>query len=237
MRNDYLRVTKNYQTNLQQQQQTLSSAGSSMSSSSTTSFTSQHQHTSSELESLIEELENDKPRSLSQMTTMSSSQQHPQTTSDSIAHGVATFEANRLLYMTSNGSEMDLTLIGKLQRRIAALEHEKKTGSALSPLHLQSSSMSTTTSSSTASTAPKNNASTEPTAHDNNNNPALVVMGEDGGLSLIERLQQDKDFELIKAQELELENQKLREDLNRLLFLILGLLNPVRNFCEFFFYS
>lgn len=173
-------------------------------SSSTTSFTQQH---TSELESLIEELEHDKPTSISQL--------------EMISQGVANFEANKLLYMTSNGSEMDLSLISKLQRRIAALELEKKAaamnnGGAVSPNSISSNSTTTSSKMSLASN-PAATTGTAGGAHDNNNNHALVVVGhaDVDGVSLIERLQQDKDYELIKAQELELENQKLRDDLTR----------------------
>lgn len=171
-----------------------------MSSSSTTSF---QQHTS-ELESLIEELEQDKPASISQM--------------DMISQGVANFEANKLLYMTTNGSEMDISLISKLQRRIATLEMERRSvnnNSIISPSGSAStSSTSTAMSASGASgvSSAKMSASTQ--GHDNNNNNPALIVGEDG-LNVIERLQQDKDYELIKAQEIELENQKLRDDLNR----------------------
>lgn len=177
-------------------------------SSSTTSFSQQH---TSELESLIEELEQDKPASISQM--------------DMISQGVANFEANKLLYMTSNGSEIDLSLISKLQRRIAALELEKKSaqmsmpGGGLSGGTTSPSASTTSTSTTTSSKMSLNSGSgsmvvASGAAHDNNNNHPALIVGEDG-LNLIERLQQDKDYELIKAQELELENQKLREDLSR----------------------
>lgn len=82
--------------------------------------------------------------------------------------------------MTANGSEMDVSLISRLNRRISLLQM----GNSL-------------------------NVNNE---HDNNNN---ANDQSDQSLS-IERLQQEKDYELIKSQELELENQKLREDLNRL---------------------
>lgn len=167
-----------------------------MSSSSTTSF---QQHTS-ELESLIEELEQDKPASISQI--------------DMISQGVANFEANKLLYMTTNGSEMDISLISKLQRRIATLEMERRSVNSISPASASTSSTSTAMSASGASggSSAKMSASTQ--GHDNNNNNPALIVGEDG-LNVIERLQQDKDYELIKAQEIELENQKLRDDLNR----------------------
>ena len=123
--------------------------------------------------------------------------------------------------MTSNGSEMDLSLISKLQRRIAALELEKKAaamnnGGAVSPNSISSNSTTTSSKMSLASN-PAATTGTAGGAHDNNNNHALVVVGhaDVDGVSLIERLQQDKDYELIKAQELELENQKLRDDLTR----------------------
>lgn len=184
VRNDLLRYSKNYQKNAVTTTDSMTS--------STTSFS---QHHTSELESLIEELEHDKPTSISQM--------------DTISQGVANFEANKLLYMTSNGSEMDLSLISKLQRRIAALELEKKSANHLS---MPNSSTSPSISASTTST---NTTTSTSGAHDNNNNHPALIVGEDG-LNLIERLQQDKDYELIKSQELELENQRLRDDINRL---------------------
>lgn len=110
--------------------------------------------------------------------------------------------------MTSNGSEMDISLISKLQRRIAALELEKKS------LRMASSSSS----SATTTTTSKLSLSSAAAHHHDNNNNQQPLLEDEGGLSLVERLQQDKDYELIKAQELELENQKLREDLNRLIW-------------------
>jgi myosin-5 len=52
--------------------------------------------------------------------------------------------------------------------------------------------------------------------HDNNNNMNDILIAEPHCSQILEKLQQEKDYELIKSQEIELENQKLREDLNRL---------------------
>ena len=176
VRTELLRFSKNQQQ--QQQQQNLASNGSL--SSSATSF---NQHTS-ELESLIEELEQD-----SKMSVNSSSST---TSAAEINNGVANFEANKLLYMTSTGSEMDVSLISKLNRRIASLEMEKKT--------LQTSNG--------ISRGTLLNGINE---QDNNNNINDLTDAEK-----FEKIQQEKDYEMIKSQELEFENQKLKEDLSRL---------------------
>ncbi|CAF0777038.1 unnamed protein product [Brachionus calyciflorus] len=147
---------------------------STISLSSSTTSIPPHQH-NLELESLIEELEQDsKTRS----------------TTSSLAQDVANFEANKLLYMTPNGSEMDLRLISKLQRRIASLELERKE--------------------SNFSRASKTLSLENDDDQQQQQNKSF----------LIEKLQMEKDYEMIKSQELELENQKLREDLNRLRDLI-----------------
>lgn len=152
-------------------------------SSSTTSFNNQHV---SELESLIEELEQDSKQKLSSVSVT--------TNSSDINNAVNNFEANKLLYMTVNGSEMDVGLISKLNRRIAALELERKEFMKNGCL---------------------NNGLAE---HDNNNNhnDLLREHQNHSPVSQIERLQYEKDYEIIKSQELELENQKLREDISRL---------------------
>ena len=178
VRTELLRFSKNQQ---QQQQQNLATNGSQ--SSSTTSFT---QHTS-ELESLIEELEQDSKLSVNSSSSTTSTVE--------INNGVANFEANKLLYMTSTGSEMDVSLISKLNRRIAALELEKKSlqagsngisrGNLLNGLGLAE--------------------------QDNNNN-----INDLSDAEKFEKIQQEKDYEMIKSQELEFENQKLKEDLSRL---------------------
>ena len=108
-----------------------------------------------------------------------------------ISNGVATFEANKELYMTSNGSEMDVSLISKLNRRIASLEMEKR----------QLSQSGTGTRSTNGLLVEQ----------DNNNNINDLTEAEK-----FERIQQEKDYEMIKSQELEFENQKLKEDLTRL---------------------
>ena len=149
-----------------------SQAPSGSLASSSGSF-SQHP---SELESLIEELEND----AKQANFLSASV---------LSQEVANFDSNKLLYMTANGSEMDLTLVSKLNRRIAALEAERKEFLKNKPNINESEHLTEVTHDSPLSS---NNANS------------------------IEKLQQEKDYELIKSQELELENQKLREDLNRL---------------------
>lgn len=190
VRNDLLRYSKSQNQN-QQTNNNLNS-GTSL-SSSTTSF---NQHTS-ELESLIEELEQDTAKPLSSNVFGGSSS----VTSNEINNGVANFEANKLLYMTANGSEMDIGLVSKLQRRIAALEMEKKESFKLkNPADVTATG----------------------TTHDNNNNSNNPTDPNElhAANLYIERLQHEKDFELIKSQELELENQKLREDLNRLRDLI-----------------
>lgn len=129
----------------------------------------QQQHINNELESLIEEIESDKDQA-----------------NTNIDKAVANFEANKLLYMTANGSEMDITLIGKLQRRIASLELERK-------------------------------AATMRESDNNNNTSSEVMIPCDIPSNLvIERLSIERDAELIKSQEFEFENLKLREDLSRL---------------------
>lgn len=134
----------------------------------------------SDLESLLEELELDsKQDSLNIRFSESNTSQ----VSNETQHAVNNFEANKLLYMTANGSEMDVSLISRLNRRISLLQ---------------------------LSNCLNVNASD----HDNNNNTDLT--SEQINCVSLERLQQEKDYELIKSQELELENQKLREDLNRL---------------------
>lgn len=160
VRNELLKYSKSNQQNLQH--------------SSTTLFT----QPASDLESLIEELEQDtkQPESLNIRYSVSNTS----TLSTDTQNAVNNFESNKLLYMTTNGSEMDVSLISRLNRRISLLQ----LGNSL-------------------------NINNE---HDNNNNTDL-----NGDHCIpIERLQQEKDYELIKSQEIELENQKLREDLNRL---------------------
>ena len=105
---------------------------------------------------------------------------------------VATFEANKELYMTSNGSEMDVSLISKLNRRIASLEMENRQFSHGGQ----------------AGRAANGGPLVE---QDNNNNINDLSEAEK-----FERMQQEKDYEMIKSQELEFENQKLKEDLTRL---------------------
>lgn len=65
-----------------------------------------------ELESLMEEIDGQENPSIK--------------STDTLTDGVANFEKNKLLYMTANGSEMDLGLLSKLQKRIMILESEKK---------------------------------------------------------------------------------------------------------------
>lgn len=172
VRSDLLRYSKN----------NLNSTASL--SSSTTSF---NQH-NSELESLIEELEQDttKQVGLNMHKTQSG-------ISNEMQSDVANFESNKLLYMTPNGSEMDISLINKLHRRIASLELGRND--------------------STRSTSSRTSLNQINERHSENNNE---IADNPQLSSLVEKLQQDKDFEIIKSQELELENQKLREDLTRL---------------------
>ncbi len=114
-----------------------------------------------------------------------------------ISNGVANFEANKDLYMTSNGSEMDVSLISKLNRRIASLEMEKR---QFTQGGGRSNAGATT-----------NGLITSVVEQDNNNNINDLSEAEK-----FERVQQEKDYEMIKSQELEFENQKLKEDLTRL---------------------
>jgi myosin-5 len=156
----------------------------------------------SELESLIEEITVDEDGSTTKQqqstysassesgfksSSLSSSNSNHQ--SEHLAAALANFEANKLLYMTANGSEMDFTLITKLQRRIATLELERQ----------------------------HNNHQAE---SDKNNNNDLGVGGGDvqlpHGALVMDRLIQERDYEMIKSQELDFENQKLREDSSRL---------------------
>ena len=180
VRTELLKYSKNQQMQQQQQQSSNNLVPGSM-SASTVSFPGQH---TSELESLIEELEQDTKLKIN--TTSS--------TANEITNGVANFEANKLLYMTANGAEMDVSLISKLNRRIAALELERKD-------FLRSG------------TSKANLLSNE---QDNNNNINDLNELNNSPNVVIEKLQQEKDYEMIKSQEMELENQKLREDLSRL---------------------
>ena len=181
VRTELLKYSKNQQMQQQQQQQSSNNLVPGSMSASTVSFPGQH---TSELESLIEELEQDTKLKI---TTTSS-------TNNEITNGVANFEANKLLYMTANGAEMDVSLISKLNRRIAALELERKD-------FLRSG------------TSKANLLSNE---QDNNNNINDLNELNNSPNVIIEKLQQEKDYEMIKSQEMELENQKLREDLSRL---------------------
>jgi myosin V len=114
---------------------------------------------------------------------------------------VANFEANKDLYMTSNGSEMDVSLISKLNRRIASLEMEKRQFTQGG-----SGSGRNATSAST-------NGLIIPSVVEQDNNNNINDLSE---AEKFERIQQEKDYEMIKSQELEFENQKLKEDLTRL---------------------
>jgi myosin-5 len=164
VRNELLKLSKsNYHA-----------ANNSSSVTSTTSITTQ---VNSDLESLIEELEQEK---LIEPLHIRLSSSNTSTLSNDTQNNLNNFESNKLLYMTANGSEMDVSLISRLNRRISLLQM----GNSI-------------------------NVNNE---HDNNNN----ADGQSEHSLSIERLHQEKDYELIKSQELELENQKLREDLNRL---------------------
>jgi len=173
VRNELLKHSKSNQTNgmnsvsISQQQQSQQPVQISVSAPVPTPAPS-------DLESLIEELEQEK---LSESTSVRFSASSNISTNSSSNNDVQNnnVESNKLLYMTVNGSEMDVSLISKLNRRISLLQ----LGNNL-------------------------NLTNE---HDNNNNTSDLS---------IERLEQEKDYELIKSQELELENQKLREDLTRL---------------------
>ncbi len=46
--------------------------------------------------------------------------------SSEVNEEVESFEKNKLMYMTLNGSEMDMGLLSKLQKRIQFLESERK---------------------------------------------------------------------------------------------------------------
>lgn len=166
----------------QNQNQTPSVVASS--SSSATSFNNQP---ASELESLIEELEQDTITSISTINSKDTAGSNMGHSSLHASSSVTSndYDSNKLLYVTANGSEIDVSLLSKLNRRIATLELEKKE---------------------LANRFKVNTSDTE-------NNDEI---SQSSSVMMIEKLQQEKDYELIKAQELELENQKLREDLNRL---------------------
>jgi myosin-5 len=141
---------------------------------------SQYQTNTTELEMLIEELEQDSKVQLDSTNLRNTTDLNSE---------LANFESNKLLYMTANGAEMDISLISKLNRRIAALELERR--------DLKSKSDS-----------------------ENKQEKEHITFEQYLSNEQLERLQQEKDFEIIKSQELELENQKLREDITRLRDLI-----------------
>ena len=89
------------------------------------------------------------------------------------------------------GTDLDLNLLTRLQKRIYWLESERAGLLRSGCTKLDN-------------------------PHDNNNNTNELMVVEPPYPTAIERLQQEKDYELIKSQEFEFENQKLREELNRL---------------------
>ena len=151
-----------------------------------------HNQPSLDLESLIEQLVNDT------RTTLVAESTSDENSKGIRPRGTAGDNKQRL---NGNGVELDVTLISKLQNRIAALEFERKHSSKYLGSALAVAAES-----------------------DNNNNnsdllcdlPAAAVVN----MAEAERLQQDRDLEMIKSQELEFENQKMREDLSRLRDLI-----------------
>ncbi len=86
-------------------------------SSSKSGLTLSKQEPINELESLIEEIDNHEDN----MKIIKSS-----ATSSEVNEEVESFEKNKLMYMTLNGSEMDMGLLSKLQKRIQFLESERK---------------------------------------------------------------------------------------------------------------
>jgi myosin V len=99
--------------------------------------------------------------------------------------GTIKINGNHSNFNGKNGNELDVSLLNKLYRRIALLESQNKFYNS------------------------------KKSDHDDNNNMNNNNLLRNSPTIIIEKLQQENDYEMIRAQELEMENYKLREELDR----------------------
>ena len=200
VRNELLKLSKSAQLQHANGGANLSAQPGSL-SSSTTSFNQNH----AELECLIEELEQD------------SVKESQSTRSSGVHSAISSTDDSSSVKILSNGGDADFSLIAKLQRRINLLESERNEWSRSSRGFVVSGVLDQAVNSDS-----NNNTNNESGGEKQQQpTPQPPPQQQQSPLSVIERLQYEKDYETIKSQELDLENQKLREDLSRLRDLIL----------------